>query len=309
MFKDIYKAACDDIKPDPYLIGKIIDKSQCKSRPVYFRYAFSACAAAIALAVMIPTFLNNSGTNIMNSDVTPPKNAVRNIVQTEIAPAPIQNSSETIQDTTPAPAYVADEVVKPEPKEENSAPSGSLESVIHVIKDNTKDNQIQTPVVMSVNNISENIGIAGAYSRHMMLSDDFTEIEYEEMSVNDYFNYIGFSPDKLEIPEGLTADYDSSAVVTIEKTDNGISSDAATFTFSGDSFVSVTTSTNSENVSAVLENEEYEKTQIGENSVVVTFDGSVYQGYYITPEGTAVTITSVDLTEEQFEKLIISATE
>lgn len=318
MFKDIYKAACDDIKPDPYLIGKIIDNAQPKSRPVFFRFAFSACAAVLALAILIPTFINNPGTDIMKSDIN--QNTVRTIPKAEIAPAP---------QAEPEDAPVADSVIPTNPVKTNEAAnpksssiaseetvtiystpySGSLENVTQAVEESSSVESVHPPIVMSINSISANVGGAGANSRLLTFDAAATQTQFEEIPVSEYFDHIGFSPDKLKLPEGLTADYNSESLVTIEKTDNEVSSDTATFTFSGDSFVSVTTSSNAEDVSAILENENFEKTKIGDASVVVTYDGSVYQGYYITPEGTAVTLTSVDLTEEQFKDLIISATE
>ena len=59
----------------------------------------------------------------------------------------------------------------------------------------------------------------------------------------------------------------------------------------------------------MISNDSYSKTQIGNNSVVVTYDGMSYNGYFLTPEGSAVEITTVDLSEEEFTELIVSAVE
>ena len=166
----------------------------------------------------------------------------------------------------------------------------------------------QNTFVLSVNNITTIAPeSAMAFALETPAEGISPEVTYEQMPVNDYFNYVGFSPTKLAIPENLTADYNSDSTVDISKSGEKVVSDTATFTYSGEKFISVTTSTDKTEVNSVLENEDYTKTAIGDNSAVVLYDGSVYQGYMISPGGAAVIINSVDLTEEEFTDLIVSA--
>ncbi len=57
MFKDVFKSANDDIKPDPKLLTRILRKSEERPKSILYRYRFTALAAAVALVIALPTII------------------------------------------------------------------------------------------------------------------------------------------------------------------------------------------------------------------------------------------------------------
>lgn len=278
MFKDVYKAANDDIKPDPYLMTRILNKASEKRPSIFFRYRFALYAAAIALIVAIPNFVHMSPADstanipIAGKEITPVLSAKQSVKETEDYSYTTGNAT-IYNDTSDKLIYPADSKVE----------------------------SLETTIVMSVNEISPELSTAS-----VMRAGGADESVNEEMSAGDYFDYLGFSPDSLNIPTSLTPDYSADSLVTILKTGEDITSDSNTFCYNGDLFLTVTTSKNTEEAECYLGSEQYKKSVFGDKNAVVLHDGSLYQAHIIHSSGTALKIVT-NLPEDDVKNLLISA--
>lgn len=280
MFKDAYKAANDDIRPDPYLLTRILNKAEEKPRSVFYNFRFAPIAAVIALAIAFSGLLNNpgdTGTNVLDNNSPSMTNQT---ADTYLLP-------KITDDTKPLPQT---DCLFPYEEENN---------------DTVSDTPSMT-IVMSVNDFEQTAALAQS---RMIAADDYEIIEeIEELSAKEYFDNLGFSPDMLVIPEGLTADFNSDSTVTVTRREGKIISDENTFTYNGANFLSVTTSSKTETALSHIENEQYEKSVFGDKNAVVLFDGSVYQAHIIHSSGTAVKIVT-DMPEENLKVLLASIAE
>lgn len=274
MFRDVYKAANDCITPNPELLKSILsNSSQSKPEKVHFRPAFSLCAAALALVIALPSILNR-----------PPQ------------------TGEQMMDNSPK--YSQDITISQNPASENENSAMQPESVQRPVPSPVDSLASDMAVVMTINNISPTPKMISEYDA----LGESLDVQNVEMSAGEYFNYVGFSPLALDLPDGLNADFEETSAVIVSKSGEEITSDIATFTFSGDpGFVSVTTSTDLTDVKSDLDDAIYEKSKFYETDAVILFDGSSYETKFVLDDKTAVKIATAGLNEEQLKTLIISA--
>lgn len=160
----------------------------------------------------------------------------------------------------------------------------------------------QNTIYMVINNISfasEESIIARAINADMSQT-------MEQVSADNYFDRLGFSPLNLELPDGLAPDFSGDTMVTVTKDGEEIISDENTFTFTGKNLLMVTTSSSTQSVMSYINNDNYEKSIIGDSDAVILFDGSAYHVYIIHKSGTALKIAT-DISGSELEALLISA--
>jgi len=263
MFKNFYKAANDDIKPDPELLSKVLSMSKEKKMPAVHHFRLAPVAAIIALAIVLP--------NLINTPADTTKKPILPIAE---------------NDTT---YYFLSGKTSEEENKKTSNYSADI------VANEQFTSEAPTPnVVMSINNTAN---VASAQASMRSSGGGSSANAPEEISAKDYFAGLGFSPDMLVLPDGLTADFDIGTKV---------SGDENTFTYSGDYTLSVTTSSNADTANSFLNNEQYEKSIFGDRTAVILYDGLVYEAYIIHSSGTALKIVT-DMPEESLKTLLISA--
>lgn len=285
MFKDIYKAANDDIKPDPYLLGRILNKSKEKQKPFLYRHRVVVFAAALALVIALPSIINSPG--ITGSDV----------LEQSLLPEAKNDSTYFILSGKTSDAT-----------EKASDSTGHITEYDYTHVETAPGSQKKTlsemTVVMSINSFSstpQTASLARSMDGEIGQIDEVTEI-----IAGQYFEDLGFSPDTLDVPENLFPAFDGDTTVTITKKDGEVLSDENTFTFTGENFLMLTTSSNRENALAYINNDHFEKSVFGDKNAVIFYDGSVYESHIIHSSGTALKFVT-DISEEQLKNLLISA--
>ncbi len=261
MFKDFYKAANDDISPDSGLLPKVLSNAEEKKKPVFHHFRLAPVAAVIALAIVLPNIIS---------------------APTDTAKKPILPAAET--DTT---YYFLSGKTSEEEGKKTSNFSADTTGSGQLASDDSN-------VVMSINNSAF---FATAQASMRSAGGGSSANAYDEISAKDYFARLGFSPDMLDIPDGLVADFDTGTNVV---------GDENTFTYSGDYTLSVTTSSSRDTANSLLNDDQYEKSVFGDKTAVILYDGSVYEAYIIHGSGTALKIVT-DMPEENLKNLLISA--
>ncbi len=287
MFKDVYKAANDDIKPDPYLLARVLNKASEKPKPFIYRHRAAIFAAVIALFIALPAIFNPSAPN-----------------------------NDTVLDNTILPEAQNDEMyfVLSKKTAEESAAGKSSDSVSHITEydythtETTPSKQhnplSEMTVVMSINNIVTTPQTAN----FMRVGDNdlSAHLVTEEITAGQYFDQLGFSPDKLVIPQSFTPGFSNDTSVTVTKLDGEIISDENTFFYSGEHFLMLTTSSKTENAMSYINSEQYEKSIFGDEKAVILYDGSVYEAHIVHSSDTALKFVT-DMSEEDLKNLLVSA--
>ena len=284
MFKDIYKAANDDIKPDPYLLCRILNKSKEKSKPFFYRHRVAVFAAVIALFIALPGIINNpeySDSTVLDQAIIP--EAQNDKTYFILSSGAADSTKESASGNTSTDI--------------SSAKTASTEELIDYT------NAKEMTVVMSINSFSPATQTASLARS----SEDASPVfEVEELTAGQYFDMLGFFPDILSMPEGLYPTFTNDSTVTITKRDGELLSDENTFSYSGENFLMFTTSSSMENTLFFINSDQYEKSVFGDKNAVILFDGSVYEAHIIHSSGTALKFVT-DLPEEQLKNLRISA--
>ncbi|MBR6523921.1 MAG: hypothetical protein IKT39_04855 [Clostridia bacterium] len=301
MFKDIYKAANDDIKPDPYLLGRILNKSKEKPKSFFYRHRIAVFAAALALIIALPSFIKapeNTGSTVLDNNILP--EAQNDKTYFILSNKTSENAEESVTENSAADILNTEE----------SAPKNSTTEILTAKTTQDENAPVytadETTVVMSVNSFSatpQMASLARASGGEMEQIDEISEI-----TAGQYFVDLGFSPDILDVPEGLLPDFTNDTTVTITKQDGETLSDENTFTYSGENFLILTTSSDTENALSYINDEQYEKSIFGDKNAVVLYDGSIYEAHIIHGSGTALKFVT-DISEEQLKNLLISAAE
>lgn len=286
MFKDAYKSANDDISPNPYLLTRILNKSEEKQRAVFYNFRFVPVAAIIALALVLPGIIHNpadTGTQVLNQPL--PSSTAESGTYSFLP----KNSSDDFSSADSKTNY-----------QDNAA--SNTENYAEEKSEITTDNTSANMVVMCVNNVAPIVDTA-AYAR----VSDVSPEALEEIPVGQYFEILGLKPDIFTLPDTVNADFDLNSSATVVRQDGDIISHQNTFTWSGSNYLSLTTSSETDTATSYLESQEYEKSIFNNKKAVVLFDGSIYEAYLIHNGEISVKIVT-DMPEDDLKNFIISIT-
>lgn len=276
MFKELYKKANDKIPTeDAYL--RVMEKVNAKPQKNKYNYAkIAALAACFLLTVSMISVYENFA----------PKEDVPFEVLT---PEPVSTDAPKPAKSVPTPANTP--VVVSEEKSEQAElcgyPTVSPEVTEEVIPQNS---------FVKNQGIPENIGTGVA---RFTLGDTVLK--------DTYYEYLGKNVEEtIALPDGFINETPNEHNLCLEANENF--DDRWTFYFTqGENSIFITTTKNTENIFNVLNNENYEKSNVsGLNAVL--FEQDLEKIACIEVNGIAYTLSSYGVSDADFENLIISLT-
>jgi len=312
-FKEIYKAANEEISGDRNLIDAVIKKAEKK--PVYkMAYPLACAAAALMIVVGISVYPKNSVEQVPNVNIA--SNKENNLdIKTDISIATDENENTKIpkktEDTVVEYKYQAknDAVIESKPVvEENIQKDISTEEVQ---KSDELEEIIDVPMIamLDINDIEPSLPKTASFARSGSggTSAESESIEYEGMTAEQYYEYIGTDiTQKLELPEGVVFEEFFGTTIKRDISQESIISDSAEFYASGEQkFVSLTVSKLAEIVQNKLDDKTLKKSDINGNPAVVEGYENTHH-MYIKYADVYYNIYSEGLTTEEIEKLLIS---
>ncbi len=285
MFKDLYKHANDKIPTeDAYL--RVMETVNAKSRKTKYNYAkIVALAACFLLTVsMISVYETFAPKEEVPFEIITPENLPTDApVVAKITPEP-EN-----QPRVAAVSETADPVIETEPTPvlETQEPAQETEAV-----------EVVTPMpensFVKNQGIPENIGTSVA---RFTLGDT--------VSKSTYYEYLGKNiEESLVLPEDFLNETPTEYMLCLE--DTADFDDRWTFYFTkDDSSVFITTTKNTENVLNIINNENFQKSDVS-GFPACLFEEDLQKLACIEVGGIAYTISSYGVSDEDFENLIIS---
>ena len=317
-FKEIYKAANEEISGDRSLIDAVIKKADKK--PVFkMAYPLACAAAALMIVVGISVYPKNSVKQVPNYNVASNKgNDLNN--KTDISIGTDKKENTKIYDKTEDAvenkqavkndAITESETLYKEPAVQNDV---TVDTSSHEQTEQSADlsHIIDVPMIamLDINDIEPSLPSAATFARSGSggASAESESIEYEGMTAEQYYEYIGTDiTQKIELPEGMEFEEFFGATVKRDIAIDSVISDNAEFYASGEQkFVSLTVSKLSGIVQDKLDDETLKKSDIIGNPAVL-------EGYentcriYIKYAEVYYNIYSEGLTAEEIENLLIS---
>lgn len=306
MFRDVYKAANDDIKASDELLEAVL-LGKRKRVPSVLKYSSVAAAcAAIAVCLSVspsvvekdesvstpaPTMENGSFTASRSSDAV-----------SETA-APL---AENKKEQSAVKSDVKAEAVSEPVRESGAAKMRDMAAVesLPETAEETVNTDIKT-VVLHVNSYA----YGGGGMDEGVYDDCAAGAVYEtvEWTMDDYFEYLGENVfDKILLPSDFS--YVGDTEMTVSLDENGIpAQDSRIFPYEGENgrYVSVITSKDTLTARSYLEDARYVKSDIeGNDAVVIGGDGE-YKSYMISNNVSHI-ITSDGVTEDELADMLVS---
>lgn len=324
MFKDIYKAANDDIKASDELLEAVLSTKRRRRRvPPVLKYssAAAACAAIAVCLAVSPSVVERDDSGVIYEETASPT-----------ATPAAENGSFTIACSSDAPAQTAS-AADSAAKERTAVKSEEKSEPIKEIKAADVKTEAQTEAVTEMSSIKAGEDMSDIAQKKVNTNirtvvlhvnsydyggdnmdggeyDDYavgSAYETVEWTMDDYFEYLGENVmEKLSLPPDFTYIGDTEMTVSVDE--NGVpSQDSRIFPYEGDNgrYVSVITSKDTLTSRSYLEDERYVKSDIEGNDAVVIGGGEEYKSYMISNDVSHI-ITSDGVTEDELADMLVS---
>ncbi len=321
MFKDIYKAANDDIKADRALLEKVLRQKKRKKPPVLKYSSIAAACAAVAICLAVsPSWVEKDESKVDYSEPSVPTAA-------PVAETVTENTQELSEVKADAKPNIKSEIkpnVKPdtkpnavsEPIKESAAAktremaaddmsSEKLSAIVPESAEEKVNTEVKT-VVLHVNSYDYGGSSMdeGADEEITTEGSVYTTVDW---TLDDYFEYLGENVlEKVSLPPDFSYIGDTEMTVSVDE--NGVpAQDSRIFPYEGENgrYVSVITSKDTLTSRSYLEDTRYLKSDIEGNDAVVIGGEEEYKSYMISNDVSHI-ITSDGVTEDELADMLVS---
>lgn len=336
LFKEIYKAANDDIKADEELLNKVLKNKRRKRMPVYRYSAIAASVAVIAVAIAAaPSMLyrNREDGAFAPAAATDEPKAVSTAAPVLEAASEAEAAADTVREMPqekqkktqaekPTASIKEASVAKSETKnsepvaekqtdlirEDTSDITAEAESAVSVMPMMAKKvNTSVRTVVLNVNDIDYSVAADRGgyeYDDEIVSGGAYTPAQW---TMNDYFEYLGEDVmAKVSLPSDFSYIGDDKIEVSLDE--NGAPmQDSVIFPYEGGDgrYVTVMTSKQTLTAQTYLEDERYAKSDINGSDAVVIGGEESYKSYMMSGE-VSYTVTSDGITEDELGETLVS---
>lgn len=296
MFRDVYKAANDDIKASDELLDAVLSRKRRRVPPVLKYSSVAAACAAVAICLSVSP-------SVVEKDESVSTPAPAATPKTENSSFAVLQSD---RESTPSVSAAKAEAVS-EPAKESGAAKVRDMAAAEILPETTEEtvNTYIKTVVLNVNSYA----YGGGGTDEGGYYDCAAGAVYEtvEWTMDDYFEYLGENVfDKISLPSDFS--YVGGMEMTVSVDENGIpAQDSKIFPYEGENgrYVSVITSKNTLTARSYLEDERYVKSDIEGNDAVVIGGGEEYKSYIISNDVSHI-ITSDGVTEDELADMLVS---
>lgn len=316
MFKDVYKAANDDIKASDELLEAVLLGKRKRRVPPVLKYSSvaAACAAVAVCLAVSPSVVEK------DESVSTPAPVTENgsFTAAKHADTASEIGSQAVPVTGSAPLA--------ENKQEQAAVKSAAKAVSEPVSESgvtklrdmvelsasmpeTAEEKVNTyikTVVLHVNSYDYGGSYMdeGDYEEAMVSGSAYTTVDW---TMDDYFAYLGENVfDKISLPPDFL--YIGDMEMTVSLDENGIpAQDSRIFPYEGENgrYVSVITSKDTLTSRSYLEDTRYVKSDIEGNDAVVIGGGEEYKSYMISNDVSHI-ITSDGVTEDELADMLVS---
>ncbi len=334
MFKDKYKEAHNKIVPDKELLQKIIAtadyelkkknekalaklaKDEKHKKISFYPYLYAAAAVMViatsltAYNALNPNDNRNYGTLLQTENESEEKNEIKLSEKNEVANIPEEKTKKT--DEAVQEVHQAEKAQEAQEAREIKKVQNAQDATFSPEAEEEKIDSVK--VLWNVNNItpdtavqSRSVPLIASHNEDMKTNESL----YEEISKEEYESYIGFSPEeKAAIPEDMKLYPTDNFVIEKDSQTGEILNDENTYYFesSFDRFIMITTTKKTNEIDSFLNNENYQKSVINDENVVITLNESIYNAY-LKRNDTGIKLTAGKIEEKELKNTIKSLLE
>lgn len=322
MFKDVYKAANDDIKASDELLEAVLLGKRKRRVPPVLKYSSvaAACAAVAVCLAVSPSVVEKDDSVSTPAFTTAPKTENSSFETAKHADTASEIGSQAIPFAKNAPS---EENKQEQPSVKSAAKAEAVsepvnESGVTKTRDmaelsasmpETAEEKVNTyikTVVLHVNSYDYGGSYMdeGGYDEAVVSGSAYTTVDW---TMDDYFAYLGENVfDKISLPPDFL--YIGDMEMTVSLDENGIpAQDSRIFPYEGENgrYVSVITSKDTLTSRSYLEDTRYVKSDIEGNDAVVIGGGEEYKSYMISNDVSHI-ITSDGVTEDELADMLVS---
>ncbi len=315
MFKDKYKEAHNSVVPDEELLSKIIAAADCelkKKNGIIKKFSFYPYLYAAAAVLMITASI--TGYNALKPQTTKTNTVISE--NTEMKNVQKSEEVQTIKKEAEADNKISvdeevkenqnNEALKTNKKEKNEAVTfGKNQS--YILNDSVEEEKIPVTVVWNVNTAPQNNTVM---QRSISLASEEirkSESIYEEMTKDEYEEYIGIKAETAEIPTDMILYPSENFQIEKDSQTGEVLNDENTYYFeaSYDRFIMISTTTKKEECESYLNDKSMHKSVIDNCDIVVTQNEGIYNAYFIKND-TGIKITAGKIEEKELQNTIKS---
>lgn len=287
MFKDLYKNANDKIPVDDAYL-RVMEKVTQKSTKTKYKYAKIASLAACFVLTVSMISVYESSKNHESFDITPKSETVSTVKEQDV-------TNSDMPENTPVsePKSTAAPKVKPASR----VSSVKILAVAPTVSEEPDGEAPEKDTMIVKNPGAPQTG--AALAARLIMQDAVTAEEYSI--------YLGKNIEEtVDLPDEFKSESPKEQILSLEDGDDF--NDTWTFYFTdGEGSVFINTTKKTEKIENVLENADYTKSIVSGYEAVV-FEEDMQKTAFLAAQGIGYTVEGHNISDDDFEKMLISLT-